>query len=87
MIRCECGAFIPSSCCPECGVHVRPRSRRFRNAALSAISVLTLAACYGAPYPEPQMADEPMCEDSSQDQDGDGWCLQHDSDETNPDIH
>lgn len=86
MIRCECGAFVPSSCCPECGTLVRKR-KRFRNAALSAISVITLAACYGAPYPEPEHATEPVCEDTSQDLDGDGWCMQHDSDEANPDVH
>lgn len=85
MIRCECGAFIPSTTCPECGTVVRPRRRRFRNAALGAISVITLAACYGAAYPEPEMA--PTCEDSSQDQDGDGYCLDNDSDESNPDVH
>ena len=80
MIRCECGAFIPSSICPECGALCRKRPRRFRNAALGALSVITLAACYGAPYPEPQVA-EPMCEDSSQDHDGDGYCLENDADE------
>ena len=87
MNRCECGAFVPSSQCPECGVVVRPKTRKLRNAALGAISVITLAACYGAGYPEPQYADEPVCEDSSQDQDGDGWCMDHDADETNPDVH
>ena len=87
MNRCECGAFVPSTCCPECGATIRPRKSRLRNAALGAISVITLAACYGAAYPEPEYAEEPICEDSSQDQDGDGWCLDHDSDEANPDVH
>lgn len=86
MNRCKCGAFVPSTRCPECGAVIRPR-RRFKNAALGAISVITLAACYGAAYPEPEMAEQPVCDDSSLDQDGDGWCGQYDTDESNPDVH
>ena len=85
MLRCTCGAFVPfKSCCPECG---SLQSSRWKTVALSGMAVLTLAACYGAPYPEPQEPAESHCDDSTQDQDGDGWCGEHDSDEANPDVH
>lgn len=94
----HCSAFVPSGAdaCPCCQA-AAPRTRLPAAArALLAIGgggllSVTLSACYGGPCAggscyEPDSGPR-TCEDFSQDTDGDGYCLSHDCDETDPDTH
>lgn len=59
-------------------------ARRATNVALGVTTVMTLMACYGAPY-EPYA---PLgCDDPSEDLDGDGYCGDYDCAESDPTIH
>lgn len=82
----SCESFVPAHICPECG-HVFDKEkpgflRKLVNVAASGAAVITLAACYGAPYDPIDPDAGAYCDDPSADLDGDGYCGIYDCDET-----
>lgn len=98
--ECAGPVHIRMSTCPHCG-EARPVRyvTRLASGFLSLVGGLTvtstLSACYGGACAAGQCSDPeyiPTCDELSSepevdDADGDGYCLEYDCDETNPDIN
>ncbi len=92
---CDCGGFLPrgASACPHCDRALPRWLRGLATLVAGSAAAMTLSACYGGACVEGTCygtyPDEPIsspCDAPAEDTDGDGYCGEHDCDETDPTV-